>query len=412
MKSMKRNRTNKKLQNPEDRSISFPRVLTMIILAIISAAAVSFMLMTSNILLDDGIIAILISIVFGALFLGITLSNRIHNQRIYSGTGYRSLLFFMTMQWILVICQRFLPGRISIFLLLPFLIYPFLSGGITIGIGIFDAFILSVTKGLGLYSVYGNMIQILFGTAVAAWLFGRRFEPRIKNLHLYMMLFVTGAFVPYGFDYLANHERNINRLFIFLLVSLGITLFVCLFYGWIAKRPFIEKQVNYANITDHEYSLLMDMKHYSLSEYDHALRVSYFSKRAARLIGKDENLCEAAGLYYRLGKIYDGEGTMNAVREMEDRLFPEEVIRIVYEYEGIQRKPQTMESAIVQMVDAVVTRVESLDRDSMHNGWNQDMVVYQTLNDYSSKGMYDECGLSMNQYLAVRDLLVKEDILA
>ena len=384
MKSMKRNRTNKKLQNPEDRSISFPRVLTMIILAIISAAAVSFMLMTSNILLDDGIIAILISIVFGALFLGITLSNRIHNQRIYSGTGYRSLLFFMTMQWILVICQRFLPGRISIFLLLPFLIYPFLSGGITIGIGIFDAFILSVTKGLGIYSVYGNMIQILFGTAVAAWLFGRRFEPRIKNLHLYMMLFVTGAFVPYGFDYLANHERNINRLFIFLLVSLGITLFVCLFYGWIAKRPFV----------------------------DHALRVSYFSKRAARLIGKDENLCEAAGLYYRLGKIYDGEGTMNAVREMEDRLFPEEVIRIVYEYEGIQRKPQTMESAIVQMVDAVVTRVESLDRDSMHNGWNQDMVVYQTLNDYSSKGMYDECGLSMNQYLAVRDLLVKEDILA
>ena len=298
------------------------------------------------------------------------------------------------------------------FLLLPFLIYPFLSGGITIGIGIFDAFILSVTKGLGIYSVYGNMIQILFGTAVAAWLFGRRFEPRIKNLHLYMMLFVTGAFVPYGFDYLANHERNINRLFIFLLVSLGITLFVCLFYGWIAKRPFVEKQVNYANITDHEYSLLMDMKHYSLSEYDHALRVSYFSKRAARLIGKDENLCEAAGLYYRLGKIYDGEGTMNAVREMEDRLFPEEVIRIVYEYEGIQRKPQTMESAIVQMVDAVVTRVESLDRDSMHNGWNQDMVVYQTLNDYSSKGMYDECGLSMNQYLAVRDLLVKEDILA
>lgn len=94
MKSMKRNRTNKKLQNPEDRSISFPRVLTMIILAIISAAAVSFMLMTSNILLDDGIIAILISIVFGALFLGITLSNRIHNQRIYSGTGYRSLFIF------------------------------------------------------------------------------------------------------------------------------------------------------------------------------------------------------------------------------------------------------------------------------------------------------------------------------
>ena len=36
------------------------------------------------------------------------------------------------------------------------------------------------------------------------------------------------------------------------------------------------------------------------------------------------------------------------------------------------------------------------------------MVIYQTLNELSATGMYDESGLSMNQFLKVRELLVRE----
>ena len=33
------------------------------------------------------------------------------------------------------------------------------------------------------------------------------------------------------------------------------------------------------------------------------------------------------------------------------------------------------------------------------------------MNEKSSEGLYDHCGLSMNQFLKIRELLVKEEIL-
>ena len=64
------------------------------------------------------------------------------------------------------------------------------------------------------------------------------------------------------------------------------------------------------------------------------------------------------------------------------------------------------------MIDKVVTKLELFDDETMSSNWNQDMVIYQTLNELSSSGIYDDSGLSMNQFLKVRERLVQEDILA
>ena len=37
------------------------------------------------------------------------------------------------------------------------------------------------------------------------------------------------------------------------------------------------------------------------------------------------------------------------------------------------------------------------------------MVIYQTLNDESSSGIYDHSGLTMNQFLKIREFLAKEE---
>ena len=36
------------------------------------------------------------------------------------------------------------------------------------------------------------------------------------------------------------------------------------------------------------------------------------------------------------------------------------------------------------------------------------MVIYQTLNDFSAKGIYDRSGLGMNMFLKIREYLVNE----
>ena len=36
------------------------------------------------------------------------------------------------------------------------------------------------------------------------------------------------------------------------------------------------------------------------------------------------------------------------------------------------------------------------------------MVIYQTLNEFSTNGMYDNAGMSMNMFLKIREYLVQE----
>ena len=43
--------------------------------------------------------------------------------------------------------------------------------------------------------------------------------------------------------------------------------------------------------------------------------------------------------------------------------------------------------------------------------WNRDIVIYQTVNDFSSSEIYDHSGMSMNQFLKIREFLAKEELL-
>ena len=61
------------------------------------------------------------------------------------------------------------------------------------------------------------------------------------------------------------------------------------------------------------------------------------------------------------------------------------------------------------MTDGLIKKLEVLDSQTMSSGWNQDMVIYQTLNEYSAQGLYDESGLSMNMFLKIREYLVNEE---
>lgn len=71
--------------------------------------------------------------------------------------------------------------------------------------------------------------------------------------------------------------------------------------------------------------------------------------------------------------------------------------------------PSSIESAIVHMVNGLVKKIEVFDSYTMASEWNQDMVIYQTLNEYSASGIYDQSGLGMNMFLKIREYLVNEE---
>jgi len=101
----------------------------------------------------------------------------------------------------------------------------------------------------------------------------------------------------------------------------------------------------------------------------------------------------------------------NGVDKAVGLSFPTELINILSEYYGLEKLPSTPESALVHMVDALVIKLEALGQEIQKSQWNSDILIYQTLNEFSASGMYDQSGMSMNQFLKVREFLAKEDIL-
>ena len=92
-------------------------------------------------------------------------------------------------------------------------------------------------------------------------------------------------------------------------------------------------------------------------------------------------------------------------------MYKRQVIHIIKEYDTNDFPPSSKESAIVNIVDNVITRNELAEEKGIESGWNNDMIIYQALNQLSQDGTYDNSGLSMNEYLRIRDYLIKENLL-
>lgn len=157
-----------------------------------------------------------------------------------------------------------------------------------------------------------------------------------------------------------------------------------------------------------DFGLLQDMKDYSRTDYDHARKVSEIAGNCARLIGADPYIAAAGGFYYRLGKMEGEPYVENGVALAKSNYLPKEIIDILREYNGEQKLPSTVESAVVHIVDSLVAKFDVLDKTTLSSSWNQDILVYQTLNENSAAGLYDKSGFSMNMFLKIRDYLIKE----
>ena len=147
-------------------------------------------------------------------------------------------------------------------------------------------------------------------------------------------------------------------------------------------------------------------------DYEHARKVSEIAGNCAKLVGADPEVAAAGGFYYRLGRMVGVPYVENGVALAKSNNLPREVVGILREYNGEQKLPSTLESAIVHIVDSVVAKFDVLDKTTLSSSWNQDILVYQTLNENSASGLYDKSGFSMNMFLKIRDYLIKEAALS
>ncbi len=389
--------------------LSIKRVFYICLIFLVAIASSLLLGLSEGLLLDEIMCLFLIHLVFFTIFIIALQNMRMHNHGIYRSTSYRKLLYIVILCFAIIDVFHFLPNLMAPIMVIAIFLGIILEDSIALAFSLYIIIVYSLTCGLGMYELYAYILMAIIGQLFISY---RKRNRNDKLTVSYLILsFVFAFFIPLIFYYFTYYSINIENI-VSCLINAVITFCVSLFLldpliRWVED----ENIACYEDILDEDYPLVLDIKHFSTAEYIHAMRVSKLSRICAMEANCKELTCACAGFYYRLGKVLGEPEIDNAVKVTTNRCFPMDVVDILSEYGGIIRKPSTPESSIIHIVDQIVTKIELLDRDTMSVSWNQDMVIYQSMNELSSSGMYDESGLSMNQFLKIRERLVQEEIL-
>ncbi len=301
----------------------------------------------------------------------------------------------------------YLPEFFCPVLLIPLIMESMSNETLAIVTGIFLNLLFGMISSGNYYELVCYCLLTILGGVLAKTLDSRKFR-----FCTAILLFCISILFPVVFYYWSYKEITLT-VYLYGAASGLVTLFMALVvYDRLRQGKERELENRYLDILSEDYHAVKELKKFFPADYRHAERVSVIMTGCAKALGYDVLLCTAAGFYYRMGK-WQGEQdhVANGVRRARQLCFPGELVQILAEYYGEERLPRTPESALVHMVDAVALKMDAMNQNVGQSQWNHEMIIYQTLNEYSSNGLYDESGMGMNQFLKVREYLVKEKLL-
>lgn len=355
--------------------------------------------LNSSMQFDEKIVLLLINVVFFITFL-ITITRKRLKGKIYSGTSYFLIFIAFCLCFLILFISRFIPQLCFPVIILTIILSSVFDTDLTIGFLVyFISFLRIINTENNLFPAY-----LIIGV-ISAFLCGYLKESRFKNkILISLTVMISNALILVLFSYLKNFFLLDSELYEIIIISLFSAIFMIFVYNILYSFFMRDRHISYETIIDENYPLIKELKRLSNSEFLHAVRVANLCGECADLIGVDKELAMAGGLYYHAANAFPNMDDKAFNKHLNNRCFPPEVINLISE-KGIENNnPTFKESAIVHMCDNVITRFEAIKRAS-DNSWNTNMMVYQTLNEYSSRGLYDKAKLSMNEFLKIRDLL-------
>lgn len=388
----------------EEINFSKKRIVNLLVMFVAMFVVTAFLCITKSTSIDVIISISFLNIIFFALlFVGLEIKRR-RGEFSHREISYGKLAFVFSASLIVLFGLSFLPDFTKPIVILSIILYVFSDESIALYISLYMAIILVLVGSCNFYEL-ASLVLISSGIISLTTLI----KEKKYRTWISICIIAINIAVPCIFYYLSNQEIKFSIFIYNGITSIFLFLFIMLLYIPLKTYVSKEEEALLDVIVMDNYSLVCDIKAFSKFEYNHAIKVMNISRKCALNVGADEKVCSAAGLYYRLGKMEGEPFVENGVKLAINHCFPEKVINILSEYNGEYKPISSVESAIVNMVNIVVTKIELLDKDAMSSGWNQDIVIYQTLNELSGKGLYDNSGLSMNQFLKVRDILANEE---
>lgn len=383
------------------------RYLNIVYMLLTAFAGTALVALPHGKYMDELVVYLIVDVVFILLFWFMLEHDRLLG-RISSNreTTFRKIMNAYLVCWILVVVSSVLPEFVKPMLAVPLIMAVFGTQSLAMCTGAFLNVILCLALGSSIQELALYMLLTLFGSMIAEEIKDNRYR-----IWYELIIATVSIMFPALFYYLAYREIKMTLLLAGTLEGIAFAFAMHLFYR--RALTAVEEEIPdlLEDMLDDSYALRRELRSFSRADFNHAKRVSSISEKCAGFVGADEKLCAVAGFYYRIGILEGNSIVTNGIHIAQRECFPEEVTRIISEYNGEQELPSTIESAIVHMVDGLIKKIEVFDSDMMSSDWNQNMVIYQTLNDFSAQGLYDKSGLTMNMFLKIREYLVNEEAL-
>lgn len=386
-------------------SINLYRVLSIIGIILSTFVITVILCGKSHLYLDEGFCLMFIDVVFIFIYIF-----ELEHERCRGRISSNVQTNFVRLAVIYIICcfmtygMTFFPEFYRPVMLVPVFICAASNMTLAVSTGIFFDILLALAAGGSFYELacYGMM------TMLSAVLSDSLKTKKYGKLPTVLMVFLNFT-LPCLFYYLSYKEIS-GWMILYGSVNGILTVAAsCFIFQKIWHRAEHEVEDLLLDIVSEDYSEVKALKDFSMVEYRRAKRIADIAYRCAKQVGFNANLCLAGGFYYRMGLWLGEPYVKRAVDKASAQCFPAAVVDIIGEYQAKENLPSSPESALIHMVDALIIKIEALEKNMGNSQWNFDMLIYQTLNEFSADGIYDKSGMSMNQFLKVREFLAKEE---
>lgn len=318
--------------------------------------------------------------------------------------GRMALGFFICS--VVVVAISFMPEFFRPVILLPLIMAAFSNESMAMITALLFNCILTMTTGGSFFEVLSYTILVMIGA-----LFSKALKENDYRIYVAGIYVCSGIVFPNIFYYLANEEIVISNLIYAFINGIIVLIYAVFLFPKNVQETEDEVLHRYERFLEDDYVQVRSVRNYSWIEYCHAKKVSDIACKYAMRLGFKAELAKAAGFYYRIGR-WEGEPVVeNAIKKAHELCFPQELVDILSEYNGEQKFPSTPESALVHIIDALIIKLELLETEVGTSQWNREVLIHQTLNEFSTAGLYDNSGLSINAFIKIREWLAKEELL-
>ena len=383
------------------------RILSVVALILVTYSYCCLLCFVSHLSADEWLCVLTVATIVLLVFIF-----ELEFERLKGGLAYNTQSNFARIVILYTLCavlsfgMLYLPEFCRPVMLLPLLMSAVSGPAMALLTGIFFDILLVFVGGHNLFVLISMCLLTLLGAVLSEALK----EERLYRLVSLLILFVN-LLIPCIFYYLSYKEIEAALIPYWLGSAIGTALFSFFVFGFVWRDTRQELDNLLQDILSEDFSEVKGLKDFSVYEYEHAKRVADIAFRCAKAVGLNENLCMAGGFYYRMSRWLGEPYAKNVWRKAKALCFPEPLTKILLEYYGEEQQISSPESALVHMVDALIVKMDLMKNEVGSSQWNKEIVIYQTLNEFSSGGLYDQSGMSMNLFLKVREFLAREETL-